>query len=410
MSRASQLPHRRRLKRHAWNKTVHQQTTPGTPGEWSLNIPADGSYTLQAWLPAAPASSAWTTNAIYEVVSGGVTIATYTLDQTTAAAGDGWHNLGTVNLTAAGAPFLRVHNGGSALIVADAIYVSSSSALFNDGSAATQITLGPFDGILLQRSTPAAAPASHINSVVNAAGYQPAIASNTFISILGTGFTSGNSRTWTSADFNGNNLPTSLDGISVTINGIPAYVEYIGPTQINALAPADSTIGPVQIVVETPQGPSYSGTVLKQLFAPAFFTYSIANQTYAAALHSDGTLVGAAGENSRPAVPGEIVEIYGCGFGATNAAIPIGQLVSQPAPLAAQPTVRIGGMNATVSYAGLVASGLYQINVVVPGLAAGDKAVQADVAGFQSPSGIYLSIGGGNQAIATHPPVTPQIH
>jgi uncharacterized protein (TIGR03437 family) len=295
-----------------------------------------------------------------------------------------------VNLTTSGSPILRVHNGSSGSLIADAVYVTST-ALYNDGTQAPQVTLAPFDGILLQRQTPVPAPASRVNSVVNAASYQPAIASGGFVSIIGTSF--GNStRSWTSSDFSGNNLPTSLDGISVTINGKPAYVEYISPTQINAIAPDDDTIGQVQVQVATPQGPSYSGTVLKQKMSPAFFTYQSGTTTYVAAVHLDGTLVGPAGPSSRPAVPGEVIEIFGAGFGPTNPAAPTSQLISQPAPLSLPATVAIGGLNAQVLWAGIVSSGLYQLNVQIPNVTAGDEPAQASVSGFQSVANAFLAI------------------
>src|SRR5580698_8308932 len=104
----------------------------------------------------------------------------------TASSGDAWHMIGTVNLTTAGAPILTISNGGSGLMIADAVYVTSS-ALYNDGSPAPKVTLGGFDGILLQRQRPVAAPTSQINSTVNAASFQPAIASAGFVSIIGTG-------------------------------------------------------------------------------------------------------------------------------------------------------------------------------------------------------------------------------
>jgi sugar lactone lactonase YvrE len=44
-----------------------------------------------------------------------------------------------------------VQNGGSGPLIADAVYVYSSRTLFNDGSAVSQVTLAPFDAILLQR-------------------------------------------------------------------------------------------------------------------------------------------------------------------------------------------------------------------------------------------------------------------
>jgi hypothetical protein len=118
-----------------------------------------------------------------------------------------------------------VHNGDSASLIADAVYVTSA-ALYNDGTPAPQVTLAPMDGILLQRQQPVLLPASRVNSVVNAAGFQPAISSAAFVSIVGTGF-ANSARSWSSSDFSGSNLPLSLDGVSVTINGKPSYVEYM---------------------------------------------------------------------------------------------------------------------------------------------------------------------------------------
>jgi len=213
----------------------------------------------------------------------------------------------------------------------------------------------------------------------------------TFVSIVGTGF-ANSTRSWSSSDFSGTSLPTSLDGTSVTINGKPAYVEYISSSQINAIAPDDETIGQVQVQVMTPQGASYVGTVLKQKLSPAFFTYQSGASTYVAALHLDGTLVGPAGPSSRPAVPGEVIEIYGTGFGPTTPASPTSQLVAQPAPLGTPATVTIGGANAQVQWAGIVSSGLYQLNVQIPNIAAGDQPVQASVLGFQSVANVLIAV------------------
>ena len=375
---------------HAWNAKVHQLDLPGGTAQWNLGIPEDGQYTIQVWLPAAPNADTWTRNAVYEVVSGGTVIAATSIDQTTASLGDGWHMVATVGLSAAASPFLRVRNGGPGSLIADAVYVTSA-ARYNDGSTASQVVLAPFDGILLERQHPASAPASRVNSVANGASYQAAVASAGFVSIFGTGF-ANSARTWASSDFSGSSLPVSLDGVSVTINGKRAYVVYISPTQINAIAPDDDTMGPVQVVVTTPQGPSYSATVLKQKLSPALFTYQSGTASYAAALHMDGTLVGPAGPYSRPAAAGEVIEIYGTGFGATSPATPTSQLVSQRAALALPASVSVGGVAAQVLWAGLVSPGLYQLNVVVPSLAAGNQTVQANISGFQSALNVFVPV------------------
>jgi len=56
-------------------------------------------------------------------------------------------------------------------------------------------------------------------------------------------------------------------------------------------------------------------------------------------------------------------------------------------------TVTIGGMDATVLWAGLVGPGLYQVNVTIPpALPDGDHAVVASVAGSNSPSGALVKV------------------
>ena len=139
---------------HAWQGTCHELDTPSGTAQWNLGIPADGQYTIQVWLPAAPASSTWTTNAVYQVIAAGQVLATFSLDQTMAGGGDQWFTIANVNLIAASVPVLQVSNGGSGALIADAVYVYSSSARYNDGSTATQVSLAPMDSILLERETP----------------------------------------------------------------------------------------------------------------------------------------------------------------------------------------------------------------------------------------------------------------
>jgi len=138
---------------HAWKSTCHEMDTGAGSAQWNLAIPASGQYTLQVWLPAAPAASTWTKSAVYTVMAGAQVLGTTTLDQSQAAGGDQWYTIFTnVNLTA-GTTVLQVTNGGNGPLIADAVSISSASKL-NDGSAATSVTLQPFDGVLLQRKTP----------------------------------------------------------------------------------------------------------------------------------------------------------------------------------------------------------------------------------------------------------------
>jgi hypothetical protein len=138
---------------HAWQTTLHELDSATGSARWNLNLPSDGHYNLQVWLPAAPPAGSWTTQAIYNVFCGGQVVATTTLDQSQAAGGDQWFTIATdANLT--GACYVTVQNGGSAPLIADAVYVSSSRVFYNDGSAVSQVLLQPFDSILLRRQTP----------------------------------------------------------------------------------------------------------------------------------------------------------------------------------------------------------------------------------------------------------------
>jgi uncharacterized protein (TIGR03437 family) len=277
-------------------------------------------------------------------------------------------------------------------LIADAVYVTSA-ALYNDGSAVSQVTLNPFDSILLQRTVEVPAPSSRVTGVAGAADGGLSISSGSFVSIYGEGFTD-TQREWEASDFTGASLPSKLDGVSVTINGKAAAVSYISATQINVIAPDDTAAGTVAVQVTTLKGKSYPGTANRVNASPAFFHYTDAGATYAAARHPDGALVGQSAAGSRPAVAGETIAIYGTGFGATDPATAANVLVPRPNPLAKAVQVTIGGVNATVAWAGITAPGLVQLNVEIPaGLAAGDQAVMADVGGFETAAGVFVPVG-----------------
>jgi uncharacterized protein (TIGR03437 family) len=95
---------------------------------------------------------------------------------------------------------------------------------------------------------------------------------------------------------------------------------------------------------------------------------------------------------TQPAQPGTTILLYGTGFGPTNPALPTAQLPATPEPLANPVTVTIGGAPATVTFAGLTAPGLYQINVTVPNLPNGDAAVLATIGGVTTQTGVSITV------------------
>ncbi len=140
---------------HAWKSTLHELDSSTGSGEWYLGIPAEAHYTIQAWLPAAPAASSWTKSATYKVMAGTSVVASKTIDQSLARGGDQWITLfSDLDLSTGVPPVLVLTNGSSSPLIADAIYVYSSEGRYNDGSAAPSVTLAPYDAILLARTTP----------------------------------------------------------------------------------------------------------------------------------------------------------------------------------------------------------------------------------------------------------------
>jgi uncharacterized protein (TIGR03437 family) len=242
---------------------------------------------------------------------------------------------------------------------------------------------------------PPVAPKVAIAGVSDNASGQAGIASGSWISIYGSAL-SATTRSWQKADFQGSNLPVALDGVSVTINGKAAAVWFISPGQLNVQAPADNAAGPVQVQVTNASG-SATGTATLQPYAPGFFTFQ---GKYAAAVHVDGAYVAPIGffggaVASRPAQPGETLLVFGSGFGPTAPAVPVGQVFSGAAALAdlSQLHVRIGGVPVTVQFAGIVAAGEYQFNLVVPALPGGDQLLTADIGGVATQPGLSIPIG-----------------
>ena len=240
-----------------------------------------------------------------------------------------------------------------------------------------------------------AAPAFQANQVKNAASLSSAIAPNTWVSIIGGGL-SATTRFWANEDFVNNALPTSLDNVSVMLNGTAAYISYVSPIQIDFLVPSDLKPGPVQVQTTSNGLTSATASVNLESIAPAFFM--LGHTKYIAATHSDNTtLVGPPnlinGAAIAPARPGEIVVLYGNSFGATNPPAPKGRLLTSPLNLLTPPTITIGGLAVQVLFAGLTEAGLYQFNVVVPtGLPAGDAAVVARLPVALSQPNAFISI------------------
>jgi uncharacterized protein (TIGR03437 family) len=265
----------------------------------------------------------------------------------------------------------------------------SGSVFFYNGCA------GAGTRVFMSRTfTITAGPVSpEISLVANAEGESPTIAPNTWVEIKGSNLApAGDSRIWQGSDFTNNQMPVQLDGVSATVNGKSAYVYYISPTQVNILTAPDGLSGSVTVQLTNNGVTSASFTAQSQSMSPSIFVF---DATHVAATHIDGSLLGPATlypGSTTPAKPGETVVLYANGFGQTNVPVTAGAL-TQSGMLSPLPVVKIAGAAASVQFAGLVAPGEFQFNVVVPASTPdGDQPIVATYNGQSTQSGAVITV------------------
>ncbi len=200
------------------------------------------------------------------------------------------------------------------------------------------------------------------------------------------------------------NFPTTLGGTTVSIDGKPAYLSYVSPSQINLQAPDDGNQGTVNVTV-TNGGGSVTSSVTLGPYSPAF---CLLDATHVAAiiLRSDGSgsfgggsydIDGPTGTSlgykTVAAKAGDQVVIFGVGFGPTSPFVPAGQSYSGAAPITGSVQITINSASVTPAFAGLSGAGLYQFNVTIPaGLGPGDVPLTAIAGGVSTQSGVVLSL------------------
>ena len=231
-----------------------------------------------------------------------------------------------------------------------------------------------------------------ITSAINAEGGAPLIAPNTWIAIAGTNL-AASTRSWLPSDFVSNQMPTQLDGVSVTVNGESAYLYYVNPSQVNALTPPDAMQGTVNVVVNNNGVSSQTYTAQAQAISPSFFVF---DGTHVVATHLNGTDIGPPTLYpglTTPASPGETIVIYANGFGQTSVPVVSGSM-TQSGTLSPLPVITISGIQANVRFAGLNnAPGEFQFNVDVPSnVPDGDQPLTATYNGVATQLGVVLTV------------------
>jgi uncharacterized protein (TIGR03437 family) len=235
--------------------------------------------------------------------------------------------------------------------------------------------IGPYLGINVALPAPGFSGSGvYLNpaGIVNTASFAPftaGIAPGDFISLFGTNLAPDIQTAYTVP------FPPKLDGVQVTVNGLPAPVQFVSPGQISVIVPYAIGSSIASIQVNNNGVLSNAVTTFVHLTAPGVFTVPPGGVSDGAVLHGDYSLVTA----KNPAQVNETVSVYLTGLGTTNPLISDGS----PGPASSQTTntieVYVGGVQASVSYCGLAPqlAGLYQINFTVPsGVTAGDNSLE----------------------------------
>jgi uncharacterized protein (TIGR03437 family) len=304
-------------------------------------------------------------------------------------------------------------NGGNFGFTYPSSYPASITGPYTNASGSTKFTfgnngairigfgIGPYLGISVALQAPALTGSGvFLNpmGVVDAASQAPftaGISPGEFIVLYGTNLAPGTQVA------NVTPFPTTLNGVQVLVDGIPAPIYYVSPSQISIIVPYGSSTFPLaSIQVSNSAGMSNSVVEVVNKTTPGVFTLSANGLGYGAIEHIDGAVV----TPENPALPGETVAAFLSGLGGVFPPVTEGS-VGPVSPISYTTNTFfgfIGGNTATIAFAGLAPylAGLYQVNITIPAAAvAGDNIFE--IAGPDSDTiEAFIPVGSGSAANA----------
>ncbi len=169
------------------------------------------------------------------------------------------------------------------------------------------------DNVAFVLSAPGGPPVVTPAGILSASAFGgfAAIAPGSWVEIYGTNL-AASTTTWSGDDFKNGVAPTSLGGVSVSVGGKAAFLDYVSPGQVNALVASDTPSGAMPVVVTNANGVSEQFWLIVNptqpgLLAPS--TFQIGGKQYVAGILPDGTFAlpqnAITGVASRPAKAGE---------------------------------------------------------------------------------------------------------
>jgi uncharacterized protein (TIGR03437 family) len=192
-------------------------------------------------------------------------------------------------------------------------------------------------------------------------------------------------------------VPTTLADVRVLFDGVPAPLLFVRQDQINCIVPYEVS-GRFSSRVEVEYRGVRSNSIELRVTesAPGIFTLTQTGSGAGAVLNQDFSVNG----STNPAERGSVIQIYATGEGQTNPTgvngfVPrtIGDLRRPLLPV----VVRIGGIQATVEYAGSapgLVSGALQVNARVPeGVTPGSAvSIEIIIGGVSSQAGVTIAV------------------
>lgn len=299
-------------------------------------------------------------NVAFNVTTGAATLSSPTA--TTDAQGNA-----SVNVKAGNTP-------GNVIVTATAGAISATAALTITGTGPTSLVF------------------------LNGAGFTRSVAPGSIVAIQGSSLVPNLTGVFTPNNIVGP-LPTTLQGVTVTFNGVAAPIFSVsnvsGVQQVVVQAPyelAGSTSANVSITAS--DGGNASATVPIQPYAPGIFETTAFGARQIVAVHaSDGTYV----SPTSPAKPGENIIIFATGLGQTTPPLATDQAGAAGQKLANFFSTFVGIYNAGVPLVKVEAApgliGVYEMTITVPSDAAANSAAPINILEYDASGKPYYAQG-----------------
>ena len=176
---------------------------------------------------------------------------------------------------------------------------------------------------------------------------EPLVAPGSVVSVVGLNLAPGEERGPVSP------LKQSLAGVTMRAAGMLMPLFYVSPEQINAQLPFETGEGPQALTVSVPGKADLTVDFTVARNAPGLFSTAVGDTSYVLATREDGSPV----TPDSPAAKGEIITLFGTGFGPYVGTAPDGfALPADPNFMLVDPvSLVVGDAEVPTSYAGAAA-------------------------------------------------------